>query len=293
MGFGGKFTPWAFAILLGILEVLAGQANHHLIYGICAAVGTPCLALLIYEIAHTTALVAVAVSILTVCIVVGIVALSQATGPSSSTTSTITRIPPTTRPKLPQTTTTTTTRRHLAKTTRHPTKTTSGPPTTTTTTSPPPALQSVSFTSFCKNEASGNPGCQLQSGEDGAGSGPIDFGGTGYNYIDFNACDNCGGSWPAQYSFSLPNSCSSMTLAMTLGDGGQTPGAGDDITVSLVDAGAAVQSIQLTAWHEIVTQTFALNGQAFTINLTDATGNENFYLISGSLQCTTPSGLAG
>jgi hypothetical protein len=80
---------------------------------------------------------------------------------------------------------------------------------------------------------------------------------------------------------------------MTLGDGSAAPRAGDVVTVSVNEAGAEAQSVPLTVWHQVVTQTFPLNGQPFTITLQDATGYENVYLISGQAKCTTSSGLAG
>ncbi len=120
-------------------------------------------------------------------------------------------------------------------------------------------------------------------------------------YIDF-ACNGqpgavgCGGfvtndgsGLPGSFVFTSRNSCRSlqMTAFMTDVTGSETPG--DQITIAVIQHTLNEQTANL-AYNQISNETFELDGGPVQIQLTASTQFEAFYLLSSTLDCSTPTG---
>ena len=94
----------------------------------------------------------------------------------------------------------------------------------------------------------------------------------------------------ASYTFSS-NSCRSLSMTSTMSDINSSETPGDTITIAVVQHTLNEQSTTVP-YGAVSTARFALDGGPLQIAVTYATGQEDFYLISATADCYTPTGAA-
>jgi hypothetical protein len=150
----------------------------------------------------------------------------------------------------------------------------------------------VGFLTLCKGQSA----CSLMNG-----GGTQEIGGHLDSYIDMGCdsdgpigggeCDDYGpAELPWTYELHSNNSCRSLSMSTAMLDGNGSKAPGDQITIQFIQHTLNAETAY-PEYNNVSTSTFALDGGPIDINLTEATGNEIFFLISASADCYTTSGL--